>query len=98
MFNLFSFLRRLKANDAVRKLIEYIFDIFNKKEIAVNIFIDFQKEFDTINHLIFIRELEFYGLRGLTLKLIKNYLQNRFHVIKIGSYNSSLRSVTMRIP
>ena len=49
----------------------------------MNIFIDFQKAFDTVNHNIVIRKLESYVIRGLPLKLILNYLTNRKQSVRI---------------
>ena len=46
----------------------------NSKDHTINIFIDYKRDFDTVNHTILIRKLEKYGVRGLTLNLIKNYL------------------------
>ena len=38
------------------------------------IFIDFKKTFDTVKHDILIKKLHHYGIRGLPLLRLKNYL------------------------
>jgi len=46
------------------------------------IFCDLQKAFDCVNH---IADEEFYGITGITYKLIKSYLGGRYQkvVLKI---------------
>ena len=41
------------------------------------IFCDLQKAFDYIDHNILLAKLEFYGITGVTYRLIKSYLQGR---------------------
>ena len=57
-----------------------------------------KKTFDTIDHEPLLAKLEMYGFRGPILHLIENYCQNCnqyvFHQIK----NSSLSTVTTRVP
>ena len=43
----------------------------------MDIFIDFSKAFDTIKHAILLSKLSHYGIRGITLHLICDYLTNR---------------------
>jgi len=53
------------------------------------IFCDLQKAFDCINHNILLIKLEFYGITGITYKLIKSYLQGRHQRVVLNNHSSS---------
>ena len=65
---------------------------------AINVFIDYSKAFDTIDHSILVRKLEAYGVRGLPLKLFADYLQNRKQFVKINSVYSSPGYLNLGVP
>ena len=52
--NQFGFLKQTSTEDAILKLVEYLYDSLNSKFNSINVFIDFKKAFDTINHSILI--------------------------------------------
>ena len=92
------FLRGKSTEGATLKLIECLRESLRDKLISINIFIDFRKAFDTLNHIILARKLEAYGIRGPPLRLIVNYLQNRTQYVKINGTLSSIGHLTLGIP
>jgi hypothetical protein len=56
------------------------------------IFCDLQKAYDCVNHNILLTKLEFYGITGITYKLIKSYLQGRYQRVVLNNHSSSLCS------
>ena len=96
--NQFGFLKNKSTEDAVLKLVEYFYDTLNSKMSSINIFIDFKKAFDTIDHVILARKLEAYGVRGLPLKLFVDYLLNRKQIVKINNVCSPPGSLKLGVP
>ena len=93
-----GFLKGLSTQSAVNSLTEYLYDTLDSKEIAINIFIDFRKAFDTVQHCILLRKLESYGIRGLPLLLIRNYLSDRVQAVRVGDSLSSFRTISVGVP
>ena len=87
----YGFLKSRSTEDAVMELVNFFYDSLNDKDHALGIFVDFRKAFDTVNHVILLRKLERYGIRGIALKLLSNYLHNRQQRVKIGlNYSTSV--------
>jgi len=53
------------------------------------IFCDIQKAFDCVNPNLLLTKLEFYGITGITLKLLKCYLKGRYQRVVLNNYLSS---------
>jgi len=57
--------------------------------MAGGIFCDVQQAFDSVNHNLILTKLEFYGITGITYKLLKNYLKGRYQRVVLNNYSSS---------
>jgi len=57
--------------------------------VVGGIFCDLQKAFDCVNPGILLTKLEFYGITGITDKLIKSYLQGRYQRVVLNNHSSS---------
>ena len=62
---------------ALVDLYDKISSAIDRKEHSVGIFLDLSKAFDTVNHNILLDKLSYYGIRGLSLDLVKSYLLDR---------------------
>jgi len=59
------------------------------------IFCDLSKAFDTIDHSMLLHKLEhFYGIMGIPLKLLTNYLQDRKQYTVVEGYKSDVQNLT----
>lgn len=63
--------------DAMIDFTNNICEAFEKNEHGIGIFLDLSKAFDTINHDILLKKLDWYGVRGRALDWFRNYLENR---------------------
>ena len=95
--NQFGFTRGKSTQDAIIMLTEKIYECFNDVTGAfcVNIFIDFQKCFDTIDHTILLNKLKLYAIDGPALHLLKSYLTGRTQSVRIQNTLSSPRPINI---
>ena len=61
-------------------------------------FMDLQKAFDTVNHVLLLTKLEHYGIRGNVLDWLKSRLSERSQFISINGSSSSLLRTTCGVP
>ena len=67
-------------------------------EIAVGVFCDLSKAFDTLDHEILLSKLDHYGIRGKWLSWIRSYLTNRQQFVDMDGVKSSLSPITVGVP
>lgn len=94
----FGFRAGKSTEDAVTGLTKYVMENLDDKKKCIGVFLDLAKAFDTVSIPKLIQKLEMMGVRGVILKLFKDYLTNRTQRIKIGSYCSSDAPITFGVP
>ena len=65
---------------------------------SIGIFLDLAKAFDTVDHRILLKKLEYYGIRGTPLLWFKNYLDSRFQQVRCNGALSSLKPIRCGVP
>ena len=83
---------------AILDMVEKIRSAWSEKSVAVGVFIDLKKAFDTVDHDILLKKLEHYGIRGHSLKLLKSYLEGRTQYVCYGGYESERGPVKCGVP
>ena len=96
--NQFGFQSNMSTDYAVNQVLNHIIKTLEKNEIGICIFLDFAKAFDTVNHEILLDKLEHYGIRGIALNWIRNYLTNRMQCTEIGDTQSELELIKCGVP
>ena len=94
--NQFGFRLGSEPSMAVSKFVDAIFKAQN--EISLGIFIDARKAFDTIDHNILLKKLQRYGFQGAEIRLVENYLKNRYQVTEIDGVVSNLVKILAGVP
>ena len=69
-----------------------------KGENVIGIFLDFSKAFDTVNHDILFDKLDHYGIRGVALEWIRDYLYNREQFVSYNGIESKKVIMTCGVP
>ena len=84
-----GFLTKKSTQSAITTIMEYMY--IERNKIILVIFLDLCKAFDVVNHGILLQKLELIGVRGNSIGLFENYLENRVQYTSICSYNSTTK-------
>ena len=96
--NQFGFRRLHSTSHAVNYSVNHIISNLENRHHVLGIFIDLSKAFDTISHEKLLHKLENYGIRGLPLKLMKSYIDNRQQLTNVNGSKSGLKNVVFGVP
>ena len=71
----------------------------NENLLTHVVYFDFAKAFDSVNHDALLNKLkDLYGIDGILLKFLSNYLSERFQKVVIGSESSPTLRVNSGVP
>ena len=76
MGNQFGFRKGIASKDAIFKLTNEILNALNNKTMAGIIFCNLEKAFDSVNLVLLLSKLHYYGINGKAILLLESYLQN----------------------
>ena len=70
---------------ALVELMSEITNSLNKRKHSIGVFIDLRKAFDTVDHQLLCKKLEFYGIRGIALlKVISQKERSMFILVNMN--------------
>ena len=70
----------------------------DKNEYSIGVLIDLSKAFDTLNHCILLKKLEFFGVRDITLDWFHSYLTDRHQFVSYNFASSSKKVINTGVP
>ena len=96
--NQYGFRKNHSTTNAVMELVTNIIKAKDTTKSTLSVFLDLSKAFDTLNHAILLRKLEFYGIRGIALKWFCNYLTNRKQFVIYNNESSNTEVISCGVP
>ena len=80
----FAFQTGHSTEQGIVKLANKIYEPFERKQYTLGVFVNLTEAFDTVSHLVLIKKLQRYGIRGINLACFHRYLANRKQCISLG--------------
>ena len=74
-----------------------LIDIDNRN-ISLSVFMDLSKAFDTLDHQILLKKLNYYGIEGTALAWFSSYLIGRQQYVELDGASSSLMPLSTGVP
>jgi hypothetical protein len=94
----YGFRTNLQTDNATYKLTTEVLNALNNKSVVAGIFCDLQKVFDCVNYKILLAKLEFYGIKGLDLKLYKSFLESGYQRVSLNGTLSGWTGIRHGVP
>lgn len=94
----FGFRKSYSTTHALISMIERLRKCLDDGNVAIGVFVDLQKAFDTVDHEILCHKLSHYGIRGIANKWFSSYLSSRQQFVSIGKSNSSCLPTRHGVP
>ena len=70
----FGFRNNHPTNHALIEITEQIRNACDKNLYTCGVYFDLQKAFDTVNHEILLKKLEYYGIEGASFNWFQSFL------------------------
>ena len=93
-----GFRKKHSTQHALLNLLQNWQTNLDKNKVIGTILMDLSKAYDTLSHELLIAKLEAYGLTQSSLTLMRNYLSNRKHRVRIGGSYSNWLEVILGVP
>ena len=78
--------------------VENIQTLLDDGKYSAGVFVDLKKAFDTVDHNILLKKLDYYGVRGIANEWLASYLKNRKQFVSIGGHISSTQVIQTGVP
>jgi len=83
---------------AALELVKLIITEMDVKKVPINIYLDLSKAFDRLDHEILLFKLKNYGMKDLSVKLLRSYLTNRVQYVVVDNIKSNHVPLQLGVP
>lgn len=94
----YGFREKHSTNHALIHITEKIRESLDNNKKICGIFVDLQKAFDTVNHNILLKKLDYYGVRGPANDWFRSYLFERKQYVSVLGFNSAFKIIKHGVP
>ena len=94
----FGFRKENSTTFLMLELFDRIYNSKDKGKVPAIIFLDIKKAFDSVDHVILLKKLKYYGLSGTVYNWFKSYLSNRCQSTKISKRISTALLILLGVP
>ena len=94
----YGFQQNMSTCHALIDLVDAITQSLDAKKYAIGVFIDLKKAFDTVDHKLLCKKMEFLGIRGGAFNWLNSFLENRKQFVSIDKCNSTVRNISCGVP
>ena len=91
-------IKELSQRYMLYELADRVITSMDHNETPINIYLDLSKAFDTLDHEILLAKLQYYGIHGTPLELLKSYLTNRKQYVEIEDTKSKMLDISTGVP
>ncbi|XP_065680647.1 uncharacterized protein LOC136094568 [Hydra vulgaris] len=94
----FGFRSNHSTSHALICITEMIRGAIDSGSFACGVFIDHQKAFDTVDHNILVKKLNYYGIRGIANHWFSSYITDRTQFVSINGFESTHKVIQYGVP
>ena len=94
----FGFQENHSTDHAIIQLVDQISNSFEKNHFTLGVFMDLSKAFDTVDHVILLKKLDHYAIKGGNLLRLKSYINIHGQFIRYNNSNMSFANISCGVP
>ena len=76
----------------------FTYENINDNKHTALMLLDLKKALDTVNHVILLRKLQHYGIRGAANNLFASFPTNRFQLVSVSNVRSNYMPIACGVP
>jgi len=94
----YGFRNKRSTVHALIDVTEKIKTALDSDELAIGIYLDLKKAFDTVNHKILLEKMYNYGIRGQVYRWFSSYLSERQQFVQVNGCDSQSKCINCGVP